>query len=1152
MFKSAINIFNVAKAEVRTARRRARFWTIVFFLSLFSIVGYLISCSFLGYAALTSPSFGTGVPKYLLGNIDPTFFLFFQFAVLFLAFDAAHLHNRDRIVEVLDSKSITNFEYLAGRVFGIAGLLWLVAAANICVMQLLGLISTTTNIGIADTIEWYSLINLLLIDSPATLLIWCSVVVFLSCVLRFRLLVAGVASALIFGWFFLVLNTPYSLLEIVSPSSNDTLFVSDLLPQLASIHVIGLRVATILAAMALVAVGGLIWCRQKSVSKRKWFYPLGTCLCAGTLLFTFGWSVVINNHNTAENWREVHSNHEWDDRIDLEAITGSVKIDPKKHLVADLTLSFNVNVQTSNPLTFTFNRLMQIEELFLNGNEPNYTFDDGLLTIPARVPLDPDTTYTLDIVAYGIPDERFSYFDSPLDYLRTSGVSNHTVSLLGEKGSIYSPKYVALMPGVYWYPIPGPVRGDYRSSQNGIDYFHLDLSVELVPKRWQLVGTDVVQVSDQTNSYQVNPASPVHEIALFASEFESASIEVEGIEFKMYLHKQHANNLQLWDEFDDHFQTVVKSHLQGFSDHGLTLPFRSLSLVEIPRQLRTVGSGWRMNSLQTLPGMVLIKEHGFPSARMDLAFERLSKREQDPDSITFAPLEMLFEYFWFGMGTDNPWNGLPERFWLHRVSARGEYANALDQIVLSLIATLQRRNHEFFSIHSTVHFADLTALSFFEGTIGLEDGLANDRVPSTIGTARRLRENYATRVSVWNNVEDTSFTDLPTEKGNQHDLDLLHLKSDQIANALMSVNGPEKVFAWLTDILTQHAGQTYALQDLISSAEAHEVMVDPFLTDWLRTMSLPAYKASNYTTARIADDAQGNPRYLTSVSVRNTQPVAGFVRLQFPTEATSHWQYPYLTESKGVRIDGGSAKRLNLLTSYEIRSVYVDPGLSRHRGLIQLTQGPETSGELTDTEPADFAEASSWMPIQEVGIIVDDLDTGFAVEQKSVRTARPARAGPIAWFRIPRLDGELDRGIPASGRHYLFEYHVPDGEWSRTTESQAYGKFRRTAAINYVRQSNRKATFTAELPDSALWKLDYHAPVTLNRPGHKGLKYELEISDQNGSQEVEFDVYNWDLGWNSVGEFNLEAGEVKVHLVGTSQRGPLWADAIRWSKVEKD
>ena len=202
-------------------------------------------------------------------------------------------------------------------------------------------------------------------------------------------------------------------------------------------------------------------------------------------------------------------------------------------------------------------------------------------------------------------------------------------------------------------------------------------------------------------------------------------------------------------------------------------------------------------------------------------------------------------------------------------------------------------------------------------------------------------------------------------------------------------------------------------------------------------------------------------------------------------------------------------------------------------------------------ETSVFEEDSSWTPIQEVGIIVDDLDIGFEVEQRSIRTTRPSRAGPIAWFRIPRLDGELDRGIPVRG-DYLFEYRAPAGEWNRIAESQAWGKFRRTAAFNYVRQTNRTATFTTELPDAAVWQLDYHVPVSLNRDGHKGLKYHLEISDQTGSQDVEFDVYNLELGWNSVGEFDLDAGEVKVNLVGTSQRGPLWADAIRWSKVEKD
>ena len=85
-----------------------------------------------------------------------------------------------------------------------------------------------------------------------------------------------------------------------------------------------------------------------------------------------------------------------------------------------------------------------------------------------------------------------------------------------------------------------------------------------------------------------------------------------------------------------------------------------------------------------------------------------------------------------------------------------------------------------------------------------------------------------------------------------------------------------------------------------------------------------------------------------------------------------------------------------------------------------------------------------------------------------------------------------------------------------------------------------------------MWQLDYHAPAPLESDGHRGLKYQLKISDQSSSQEVDFDVYKWELGWNRVGEFNLDAGEVKVHLLGTSQRGPLWADAIRWSKFEKD
>ena len=58
-------------------------------------------------------------------------------------------------------------------------------------------------------------------------------------------------------------------------------------------------------------------------------------------------------------------------------------------------------------------------------------------------------------------------------------------------------RYVALMPGVYWYPVPGPAKGDYVSSQIGLDYFDLDLNVELTTDDWQLVGTEAIALASE-------------------------------------------------------------------------------------------------------------------------------------------------------------------------------------------------------------------------------------------------------------------------------------------------------------------------------------------------------------------------------------------------------------------------------------------------------------------------------------------------------------------------------------------------------------------------------------------------------------------------------------------------------------------------------
>lgn len=560
-----------------------------------------------------------------------------------------------------------------------------------------------------------------------------------------------------------------------------------------------------------------------------------------------------------------------------------------------------------------------------------------------------------------------------------------------------------------------------------------------------------------------------------------------------------------------------------------------------------------MDSLQTLPGIVLLKEHGYPTARLDLALGRLSTREQDDDTVEQAPLLLISDYFRYGIATDNPWSGLPTRIWTHRTSAMGEYAHVLDQIILFLLSFLSQREHEFFSVYSTIHFADMTALSLFEGAVGFEDGLDNDRVPSTIGTTRRLKSTHLERASVWNDLETSNLADLPSSLGHQRDFELMMLKCKQIATALLSINGEDKIFVWLGDVLASNAGQNYSYQELISSAFEHEVIVDPFLTDWLNTSSLPAYIASHFTMFRISDDENNSPRFQTSVSIKNVTSVDGFVRLQFPTEESWDWYYPDVTESQGVRIDAGITKQINLLTRYEIRRVYLDPVLSLHREPVQLTESVDSLETRQTADPLPFEQASTWTPIEKIGIIVDDLDSGFSVEQQNISTNRPSRVGPVGWLRMPQLDVEWDDGLPFMRRGYMFEYRAPTGTWSRHAEHDAYGEFRKTIASTYVRNTRpKKATFAANVPESALWNLDYHLPFVLNRDWERDFEYNLIVSDGTSSHNVDLSVYNRNLGWIKVGEFDLDEGEIQVEIIGTSQRGILWADAIRWTKVEKN
>ena len=679
--------------------------------------------------------------------------------------------------------------------------------------------------------------------------------------------------------------------------------------------------------------------------------------------------------------------------------------------------------------------------------------------------------------------------------------------------------------------------------------------IELKQKDWTLVGTGAPLVKNGDWTFSLEPQKPVSGIGLFASDFRTDSFRIGEMEFSLYLHKRHTRNLFVLSLVEDALQSEMSELLDSLNGKELDIVHQSVAFVEVPRRLRMVAGGWRMDSADNLPGIVLVKEHGFPTARLDRLLEHVDIEETEESQRKEIQLDLVSLYFRMGVATDNPWVSLPNRQWSHGTSATGEFSHILDQIILSLVSLIANDELHPFSVYWALSVLDVTQLSLFGSAYGLEEAFSQEHLSShgLWRTLQRLEDDYLTRISTFNNLTNIALPDLPTTNGNQQDFELLMLKCSEIARALLDANGSDKVEAWLGAVRREHFGGNFTYSDLLEAAQTHEINVDPFLTEWLHTSKLPGFAVSPMEIARMEDDTNGSPQYQTSVHVRNMEDVTGYVRLRYPDEHTSQWRYPILTSSKAVRVNGHSSKKINIVTSYEPRMVHFNPGLSLNRNEIDLTRSSPLIEERLDSAIEPFEEQSSWQPVRNKGIIVDDLDPGFVVFQTNPNLSRKTRAGPLGWFRDPRMAGEMDNGIPwFSGNYYLFEYRWAPGQWHRQSVAYGFGRFRTTAAYIWVRKGMEmpKAVFGAQVPEAGQWILDYHFPRWTESSGDEGV-FKLNVTDGSTTNPISVKVADLRRGWNKIGEFNLDAGTIHVEFVGVSDTWSVVADAIRWTKAEQ-
>src|SRR5690606_5493369 len=153
------------------------------------------------HALFSSMSASVGMigPRYLMGAVGVYYMAIFVFGIVFLGFDVRARDVREGIVEVLDSRPLTNLELVAGRFVALFLAAWVPIVVLVVLIQGLGWRLPMLGSPVGRTVEPLSLVSFALLMAIPALAFAIALVFVITLAVRHRLLAALISIAAIAG-----------------------------------------------------------------------------------------------------------------------------------------------------------------------------------------------------------------------------------------------------------------------------------------------------------------------------------------------------------------------------------------------------------------------------------------------------------------------------------------------------------------------------------------------------------------------------------------------------------------------------------------------------------------------------------------------------------------------------------------------------------------------------------------------------------------------------------------------------------------------------------------------------------------------------------------------------------------------------------------
>ena len=975
---------------------------------------------------------------------------------------------------------------------------------------------------------------------------------------RTTFVVVVAALALLGLYFWAGFETPRYLMKAVGGSQALQVVGSDVLPEIATVDLAVQRLATMSLAVALLVVAAALHPRRDAHGPRRRFLLASAFFAAAAAGIGYLVLDVTGDRARRAEWAAAHQAVESQPRADLERIDGRVVIEPGRQLSLDLTYAL-VATDPIDELLFAFNPGLVVSELRLNGAPVESSHELGLLRVPLASMARSGERFTMEMVAAGIPDASFAYLDSDIDLGAVKGEAANLI-LLGTEASLFDRRYVALTSGVRWLPMPGAATGNDDPEHYGRDYYAVDIEVD-VPDGWLVAGPGLRRDAGE-NRFRFAPPVPVRDVALLASVFERRHLTVDAVTFELLLYPGHGDDLEPLAGSVGVLEDRIGEVLGAARKAGLAYPYEGLSLVEVPASLRVYGGGWRMDSVRSAPGIMMLREYGFPTARFDTllkflrqvghpagALQARAEAGEDADAdreLARVKIGLVESYFAIDFSGGNLIDAFARSLFRFQTSPRGEGAIALDYLCHEIATLLihHRQAGRYFSLRNFAATQDIFGQLL--GVLASGDGSLSISVSSS--------GNDPQPASVWSRALDTSLAKLDPSQGGEEALAVLALKAPALARSMVDGLGRDAVSALIAELRRRHTGSTFTINDFNEAADQAGAELDGLLGDWLHDASLPGFVVSDAVVTRLVDGERGEPRYQARAYVHNGEPTPGLVRLG----AVSGSEGASNALSDPVRVDGHASVEVGIVVDEPPARVWVAPYLSLNRRDVVLALADYEPTEAVDAEPLNGARPSAWLPPPEPGIVVDDLDAAFSVVYTTPDDeARYGVRAPAWWIGTQ----DIDQGLP------VFDTTAaPSPGWMRTEAAGTWGRYRHAAAVAYPGTGGALARFATELPHAGRWRLDYHLPDVeagqRDPPAALTIRVQEDILDQDmgdleltivaGDAETAlgFDAAAATEGWNELGEFTLPAGEVALLVSNRTSGSFVVADAVRWRPVE--